>query len=208
MTTHLHGRADRYDSVGTNERRSGVLCGTRFARRRLAVVGLGVAMMLPIAVPAASAATVSGVSTVRAGMVVRASVAGRCYSKEATIKGKSVIVDCGRASVKLHYKGKTYIFKSGECLRSAGSLVLSLGTSMVNNANGNGGFTEFSITLLPAPASGTAQITADDGKLHLVAFSATGSKIAVTGSFKGTNDASKGTPFSGSWNCGGAIYNF
>jgi len=211
MTTQLHGRADRHDGIGTNQRRSGEFHGTRFARR-LVTVGLGVAMTLPMAVtiatPGASAATASGVSTVRAGAVAPASTAGRCYSKEATIKGKSVIVACGPASVKLHYEGKTYTFKSGECLNSAGSLVLALGTSMVNNAKGNGGFTQFSITLLPQPASGTAQITADVGKLHLVAFSATSSKIAVTGTFKGTNNASKAVPFTGSWNCGGAIYKF
>jgi hypothetical protein len=134
--------------------------------------------------------------------------AGACRSKEATIKGKSVIVACGPASAKLQYKGKTYAFKSGTCFRSAAGVVLSLGTSLVNNTNGNGGFTQFSITLLPKPASGTSQITADDGTLHLVAFSATNSKVAVTGTFKGTNNAAKAVPFTGSWNCGGAIYKF
>lgn len=115
--------------------------------------------------------------------------AGACYAKEETIKGKAVIVACGPASAKLHYKGKTYTFKSGTCFRSAAGVVLDLGTSLANGAKGNGGFTDFGLTLLPSPASGTAQITADDGTLHLTAFSATNSKIALTGTFKGTNDA-------------------
>jgi hypothetical protein len=131
--------------------------------------------------------------------------AGACYAKEETIKGKAVIVACGPASATLH---KTYTFKSGTCFRSAAGVVLDLGTSLANGAKGNGGFTDFGLTLLPSPASGTAQITADDGTLHLTAFSATNSKIAVTGTFKGTNDASNGVPFTGSWNCGGAIYKF
>ena len=131
--------------------------------------------------------------------------AGACYAKEETIKGKAVIVACGPASATLH---KTYTFKSGTCFRSAAGVVLDLGTSLANGAKGNGGFTDFGLTLLPTPASGTAQITADDGTLHLTAFSATNSKIAVTGTFKGTNDASNGVPFTGSWNCGGAIYKF
>lgn len=134
--------------------------------------------------------------------------AGACYAKEETIKGKAVIVACGPASAKLHYKGKTYTFKSGTCFRSAAGVVLDLGTSLANGAKGNGGFTDFGLTLLPSPASGTAQITADSGTLHLTAFSATNSKIALTGTFKGTNDASNGVPFTGSWNCGGAIYKF
>lgn len=131
--------------------------------------------------------------------------AGACYAKEETIKGKAVIVACGPASATLH---KTYTFKSGTCFRSAAGVVLDLGTSLANGAKGNGGFTDFGLTLLPSPASGTAQITADDGTLHLTAFSATNSKIALTGTFKGTNDASNGVPFTGSWNCGGAIYKF
>jgi hypothetical protein len=134
--------------------------------------------------------------------------AGACHAKEETIKGKSVIVACGPASAKLHYKGKTYTFKSGTCFRSAAGVVLDLGTSLASGAKGNGGFTDFGLSLLPSPASGTAQITADDGTLHLTAFSATNSKIAVTGTFNGTNDASNGVPFTGSWNCGGAIYKF
>jgi|SRR5665213_177882 len=229
MSVQLDGKAARHRGLGIDPQRSGIFQGARFAYGRLIAAGLGVAMTLPmvlmIAAPAASAATASNASPVRAASVAPASevravtpavatgsavsaAAGRCYSKEAKIKGKSVIVNCGPASVKLLYKGKTYVFKSGECLNSSGSVTLALGTSMVNNAKGNGGFTQFSITLLPKPASGTAQVTADDGTLHLVAFSATSSKIAVTGTFKGTNDASTAAPFSGSWNCGGAIYKF
>ena len=130
--------------------------------------------------------------------------AGACYSKNATIHGKAVIVACGPATAKLHYKGKSYSFKGGTCFRSGGAVTLDLGTSLVSGAQGNGGFTEFNIMLLPTRTH-IAQLGADDGKLHLNG-SATYSKIAVTGTFKGT-DASN-VPLNGSWNCGGAIYKF
>jgi hypothetical protein len=57
------------------------------------------------------------------------------------IKGNPVGVSCGPASAKLHYKGKTYSFKSGSCVISklpAGTVFgLSLGKN--SDANRNAG---------------------------------------------------------------------
>jgi hypothetical protein len=140
------------------------------------------------------------------------SAAGGCYAKEATIKGKSVIVACGPASAKLRYMDKTYVFGPGTCFRSGPGVIIDLGTSMVDEAKGNGGFAHMNITLLSNTVH-TVEIQADHGTLALNG-SATYSKIAVTGTFTGTNGsfggvgAGKTVPFSGSWNCGGAIYKF
>jgi len=53
MTIQHFEKADRHGGVGIDQQRSGALRGVRFARR-LVAVGLGVAMTLPIAAPAAS----------------------------------------------------------------------------------------------------------------------------------------------------------
>jgi len=132
--------------------------------------------------------------------------AGGCLPKESKIKGKSVIVNCGPASAKLSYKGKTYTFKPGTCFGESGSVMLDLGISLTNDAKGNGGFAHMSITMLSTHLP--AQIQADDGKVSLVG-SAKFSGIAVTGTFSGTVGSfggvgtGKQVAFSGSWNCGG-----
>jgi hypothetical protein len=136
---------------------------------------------------------------------------GRCFSKTETLKGKSVIVDCGPASASLRFKGKTYRFKPGTCLRTGSSVTLDLGISLVDGAAGNGGFAHMNITMLLKTLP--AQVQADDGKLSIVG-SAKFSGIAVKGTFSGTVgsfggvSAGKRVPFSGSWNCGGPIQKF
>jgi hypothetical protein len=154
------------------------------------------------------ATTVLVTATFAAGTATGAvtNAAGGCYAKSATIKGKSVIVACGPASAKLRYKGKTYSFKSGTCFREGTAVTLELGTSLASGADGNGGFTDFSLQLLLVRTH-IAQVGADQGKLHLTG-AGTYSKIAVTGTFKGTagSGGAKIVPFTGSWNCGGAIY--
>ena len=67
------------------------------------------------------------------------SAAGRCYAKEAKIRGKSVIVNCGPASASSRFAGKTYSFKGGTCLRTGQSVMLDLGTALVDDSHGNGG---------------------------------------------------------------------
>jgi hypothetical protein len=137
-----------------------------------------------------------------------ARTAGGCYSKQGTIHGKSVIVSCGPASATLRYKGRTYVFKGGTCFRSGPGVTLDLGTSLASGAEDNGGFTDFSLVMLQTPTH-IAQVTADVGKVHLVG-AGNYSKVAVTGTFKGTTGVAgaKIVPFSGSWSCGGGIYKF
>lgn len=86
--------------------------------------------------------------------------------------------------------------------------MLDLGTSLVNNARGNGGFARMSITMLSSTLP--AEINAEDGKLSIDG-SAKFSGIAVKGTFSGIVGSfggvavSKAVPFTGSWNCGGPI---
>ena len=140
-----------------------------------------------------------------------AATTGHCYSKSETLKGKSVIVDCGPASAKLHFKGKTYTFKPGTCLRTGSSVTLDLGISLVGNAKGNAGFAHMNITMLSNTLP--AQIQADDGKLS-IGGSAKFTGIGVKGTFSGTvgsfGGVTSGKPatFTGSWNCGGPIQKF
>jgi hypothetical protein len=140
-----------------------------------------------------------------------ASATGGCLAKEATIKGKAVIVNCGPATAKLHYKGKTYSFKNGTCTRTGSAVMLHLGTSLVNNSKGNGGFTDADLTMLSNKIP--LQFDAAFGPLS-IGGSAKFSGIAVKGTFSGTTGSfggvstGKTTAFKGSWNCGGPIVKF
>jgi hypothetical protein len=140
-----------------------------------------------------------------------ASAAGGCLAKEATIHGKAVIVNCGPATVKLHYRGKNYSFKGGTCTRSSGSVLIYVGTSLVNNSKGNGGFSDADLTMLSNKIP--MQFDAADGSMS-VGGSAKFSGIATKGTFSGTvgsfggvSSGKKGV-FNGSWNCGGPIVKF
>ena len=161
-------------------------------------------------VTAAAAATVVCVATATASGS-SSLAAGHCNSTFQKIKGKSVIVDCGPATGTLRFKGKTYRFKPGTCLREGSSVTLDLGISLVNNAKGNGGFAHMNITMLSNKLP--VQINADDDKLSLVG-SGKFSGIAVKGTFSGTVgsfggvELGKPVAFSGSWNCGGPIQRF
>jgi hypothetical protein len=140
-----------------------------------------------------------------------ASAAGGCLAKEATINGKAVIVNCGPATVKLRYKGKNYSFKNGTCTRTGGAVMLQLGTSLISNAKGNGGFNDADLTMLSNKIP--LQFDAADGSMS-IGGSAKFSGIAVKGTFSGTTGSyggvstGKTTPFTGSWNCGGPIVKF
>jgi hypothetical protein len=140
-----------------------------------------------------------------------ASAASGCLAKEATIKGKSVIVNCGPATVKLNYKGKTYSFKDGTCERTAGSVMLSLGTSLVSGAKGNGGFTDANLTMLsnkiPLQLDATVGSLSIGGSAKFSGIAVKGTFSGTVGSFGGVSSGKKGV-FTGSWNCGEPIVNF
>jgi len=141
-----------------------------------------------------------------AAIVVPASNAasGRCLSKSETIKGKSVIVSCGTATATITYKGKTYKFSQGQCVSEGKSITLDLGTQLVITAANNGGFTYFSMTILSSTLP--AGILAHQGSLNLGGSAKfTGTK---NGTFSGTTASTKPVQFTGTYNCGGAIYPF
>jgi hypothetical protein len=156
----------------------------------------------------ATAAAVLG-----AASVVPASNAasGRCYSKSETVKGKSVIVSCGTATATITYKGKTYKFSQGQCVSEGKSITLDLGTQLVVPAADNDGFTYFSMTTLSSTLP--AQIEANQGPLSIngsAKFTGTkqGTFSGINASFGGVNTSKKPVPFTGTYNCAGAIYPF
>ena len=63
-----------------------------------------------------------------------ASASALCQPKLSTLKGQPVTASCGPATAKLHFKGKSYSFKSGTCasIVSAGQKggTLSLGKNV------------------------------------------------------------------------------
>lgn len=122
------------------------------------------------------------------------------YSTTETIKGKMVIIDCGPAVARLHYKGKTYTFKHGTCFRYLGSFKLNLGQSLLVPAanHSNGGYTNMTITAAP---NGGAEVGAAEGKIALY-FATKWSGAAVKGTF---SSITNGVAATGSWNCEGPI---
>jgi hypothetical protein len=90
----------------SRQRRSLAFRVARGARRGLVAVGLGAAMTVSTAIATAILAPA-------------ASAAGGCPTKLALVKGNPFEISCGPASAKVHYKGKTYSFKSGTCFRSS-----------------------------------------------------------------------------------------
>jgi hypothetical protein len=148
-----------------------------------------------------------------AAVVVPASHAasGRCLSKSETIKGKSVIVSCGTATATISYKGKTYKFSQGQCVSEGKSITLDLGTQLVVPAANNGGFTYFSMTTLSSTLP--AQIEANQGSLSINGSAkftgkTKGTFAGTNASFGGVSASNKPVPFTGTYNCGGAIYPF
>jgi hypothetical protein len=120
------------------------------------------------------------------------------YSVTKTIKGKQVLVDCGPATAKVHYKGTTYSFKSGTCFRYLGSFKLNLGSSLLIPTSGNGGYASMTITAAP---NGHAEVAMGVGKISIyVTTKFSGARV------KGTfTSLTNGVSLTGSWNCGGPI---
>ncbi len=168
-------------------------------------------IVLAIAVALAAASTTSGATTAASG--APATSAAGCgsgfgptkYSTTKTIKGKAVVVNCGPATAKLHYKGKTYTFKPGTCFHYLGSFKLNLGRSLLvpvkvkgGYSNSKGGYWNMSITAAP---NGGAEVGAAYGKISLY-IATKWSGTAGKGTF---SSITNGVTATGSWNCGGPI---
>jgi hypothetical protein len=156
-------------------------------QRFLVAVGFGVAVTVPVATTIAAPA---------------ASAAGGCQTKLALDKGQPVEISCGPASAKLHFKGKTYSFKSGTCRsdNSGGQKggTLSLGKNV--DEKGNLGLVGMSIAFT-GNGMDSAVVTANQKKDYINDGAATATKFGTRGTIKGT---SSGAPYTVSWNCGGA----
>jgi hypothetical protein len=160
-------------------------------------------MRTKLALAAALAATAAAVTAVPAS----SAVAGKCLPKEVKVQGHSAIANCGPATATIRYKGATYRFKNGSCLKVAGTITLDLGTNVLGNDK-NLGLSHFSLTML---SISTAPILATSGKLVINGGGKLSSRGAA-GTFTGTNTIVNGTklseaPFSGSWHCG-TVYAF
>ena len=90
-------------------------------------------------------------------------------------------------------------------------IMLDLGTQLEIPAANNGGFTFFSMTTLSSTLP--AQVEANQGSLNIngsVTFTGTkkGTFSGTNASFGGVSGSKKPIPFTGTYNCGGAIYPF
>jgi hypothetical protein len=152
----------------------------------LVVVGFSTAMAVPVATTIAAPA---------------ASAAG-CQTKLALIKGNPVEISCGPATAKLHFKGKTYSFKSGTCRRSSTGGTLSLGKNV--DVKNNAGLVGMSIAF-QGNGLHSAVVQSYQGGIYINDAAATSSNLGPTATIKtGTITGTEaGTPYTVSWNCGG-----
>lgn len=151
-------------------------------------------------------AVLAAAISITAASGASASAAAKCgsgigptkYSTTETIKGKSVVVNCGPATATLHYKGKTYTLAHGTCFHYLGSFKLNLGSSLLIPSNSNGGYESMSLTATP---NGQIEVGASLGIYGIYAPTKS-SGVAAKGTFTSTAPSE---PFTGSWNCGGPI---
>lgn len=147
-----------------------------------------------ISITAASGASASAAANLKCG----SGVGPTKYSTTVTIKGKSVVVNCGPATAKLRYKGKTYTFAHGTCFRYLGSFKLNLGSSLLVPSSSSGGYASMTINATP---NGQIEVGAVFGKVSIYA-PAKSSGVATKGTF---SSSAPSEPFTGSWHCGGPI---
>jgi hypothetical protein len=164
----------------------------------LGLSGVVAAISLTLSVPAV-AATPGAASEAGAR-----AASGACSPKQATIKGKAVIVNCGPATAKVEYNGKTYSFKDGTCETVGTQVTIDLGTSLIDQGDGNGGFTYAALTIFSSKQP--MQVYAFSGKVS-VSGSGKWSGTRMKGSFSGKAIAADGVSVSGktltgTWNCG------
>jgi len=98
-------------------RAKALLCRSLQRPRRLCAtptLAQGTPMLTKLVTAARLAAALAAVSAAPA----TSAVAGKCLPKEIKIKGHTAIADCGSATAILRYKGATYRFKNGTCLKS------------------------------------------------------------------------------------------
>lgn len=159
---------------------------------RTSLATLAAALAVAVSITAASGASASAATKCGSGY------GPTKYSTTVKIKGKSVVVSCGPASAKLHYKGKTYTVTGGTCFRYLGSFKLNLGRSFLIPGSTNGGYSSMAITGTPG---GAIEVGAAFGKITLYEPTKS-SGVGTKGTF---SSSAPSVPFTGSWACGGPI---
>jgi hypothetical protein len=133
-----------------------------------------------------------------------ASPAAACQGgKQTTVDSHKAFIFCGPATATLTVGGRTYNFRSGSCIKSGSTVIVEIGETVDGDTAHNGGKPDFSLTL----AGDSGELGAYSGGadllkpgLALVAVP----RPSAAGSFHGKNPITA-EPFSGSWNCHGAI---
>ncbi len=171
-------------------------------RRRPGVLGLATLVGVSL-IPSASAAATTGLTSAPNARAA----SGACHSRQATIRGKAVVINCGPATATVKYNGKTYRFSHGTCEKTRTQLVIDLGTSLIDQGKGNGGFTYAALTVFAW--NRPIQVYAFSGNVS-VSGSGKPSGTENSGRFSGTANVANGVSvsgksLSGTWNCGGVI---
>ena len=128
-----------------------------------------------------------------------------CVGKVTKIHGHQAAVNCGPATVTLSLSGRTYDFKNGHCVHDLAdglALELDLGIAVVKGGASNAGEPYLAIT---AASATLASLSANYGGRQLVSDSLIKLQThgLLTGTFKSSFTLT--TPFTGTWDCHGAL---
>ena len=170
------------------------------ARRRCRVPSPAPVLARPVRCALPLAAALVGLAAAPAGAAHRPP----CTPRITRIHDHRATAFCGPATVTVAIGGATYRFRGGLCDRSAtmGALEIDVGTQ-VAGATGNGGQPFVSLVIAQSPSNSEA-FEADAGGRQLLPDSviAQGAPLLSHGTFTSV----LGPVFTGSWSCGGTIY--
>jgi hypothetical protein len=135
---------------------------------------------------------------------VAQAASGVCIGKQTTVSGHKAIINCGPATATLVIGGTTHTFSGGTCIGGGSVLTLDLGEFVTKVGPANAGKSSFSIIV----DGKTADVVAAAGGHDLVKGGITMAEVprgaATKGAFHGKLITNL-EPFTGSWNCHGAI---
>jgi hypothetical protein len=130
-----------------------------------------------------------------------------CRGRPTKVGGHRAYIYCGRATASLSLGGRTYRFSGGSCLLSRSTLIMNLGESVNGDGEHNGGKTDFGLDV----AGDSADVLAHAHGHSLIEGGLTLADVPHGPSGKGAfhgKTALTAEPFTGSWNCHGAIGRF
>ncbi len=138
------------------------------------------------------------------GLSATPAVAGVCLGKQTTVSGHKALIFCGPATATLTVGGATHRFSGGMCTGGGSYLSMSLGEAVTGAGAGNAGKTTFGIIINGKTADVSAAVGGHDLTKSGLALATVPHGAATKGVFHGKL-ITNGKPFSGSWNCHGAI---